>query len=83
MKTLRKRGFTLPIVALTANAVEADRQRCHEYFDLFLTKPIGQAELIPVLRDLIDRGMLPTGAPRRTDWSSKPPSETAVPAAPV
>ncbi len=46
-KQLRDRGFKGPIIALTANALQRDQQRCLEagYSD-FITKPIDRRELL-------------------------------------
>jgi CheY-like chemotaxis protein len=47
MQELRRSGYTHPIVALTANAVEGERERSlTEGFDGFLTKPITPGQLL-------------------------------------
>jgi signal transduction histidine kinase/ActR/RegA family two-component response regulator len=51
-RRLRKQGFTLPIVALTAHATENDRTACLEAgFDEYASKPISRAQLT----DLVSR----------------------------
>ena len=49
-KILRERGYTRPIVALTAHALKEDRMRCmHVGCTDYLTKPIQRAHLVRVL----------------------------------
>lgn len=58
---LRQSGCTVPIVALTANAMMSDRQACLSAgCDHFLTKPIDRRELMRVLGGV--RGTTPSAS---------------------
>jgi CheY-like chemotaxis protein len=51
VKTLRERGFTTPIVAVTAYAMVGDRERCIEAgCDSYLSKPLPVAELVELVK---------------------------------
>jgi CheY-like chemotaxis protein len=55
-------GRHVPIIALTASAMEADREQCLAAgMDAFLTKPIKQAELVAMLEQWIGSADLPGG----------------------
>lgn len=49
-KELRKQGYTKPIVAMTANAMQKDRDECLAAgFDNFISKPIDRKKLYEVM----------------------------------
>jgi PAS domain S-box-containing protein len=53
-RSLRERGYTRPILALTAHAMQGDRDRCLAAgCDGFATKPIEREQLYESLRDLM------------------------------
>jgi len=52
VRELRRRGSTLPVVALTAHALEEERLRCLEAgFDAFATKPIDRRTLLGLVQE--------------------------------
>ena len=53
---LRRAGYDVPILMLTANVLSEDRDRCAQAgSDAFLTKPIDRDEIARVCRDWADR----------------------------
>ena len=50
VKTLRERGYDKPIIAMTANAMREDRERCLNVgCDDFVAKPVQRSELYKIL----------------------------------
>ena len=61
-QALRDRGFAGPILALTANVLAVDRQRCMDAgCDAFLGKPIRVKQLITVCAGLLAQPEIPEG----------------------
>jgi signal transduction histidine kinase/ActR/RegA family two-component response regulator len=55
-RELRRSGYDLPIIALTANAMDEDRQRCLAAgCDGFTTKPFRKVELLQAILDQMHR----------------------------
>lgn len=56
---LRKEGFEMPIIALTAHALKEIRQRClNSGFDDFITKPVDRLALINKIAEFIKKPQL-------------------------
>ena len=59
VRTLRAKGYSGPIVALTAHAMREERERSvHSGFSHFLTKPIDRKKLIELMVQIRDRLIL-------------------------
>jgi len=75
----RERGETdsrLPIIALTANAVKGDRERCHTSgMDDYLTKPLNPAKLVEAI-ERHSRRSVPT--PPQVSSDHAPPADSDV-----
>ncbi len=53
---IRKRGGDLPIIAMTANAMKGDREKCFEAgMDAYIAKPVRSRELFRVLERSADQ----------------------------
>ena len=75
-RRLRERGFKLPIVALTANALRGDRERCLDAgMDDYLTKPFRLEDLRTILQHWLSTAS--------TDDQLSRPTKVAVVASPM
>jgi CheY-like chemotaxis protein len=62
----RGKSERLPIIALTANAVEGDRQRCLQAgMDRYVTKPIDPEQLLASLQEILKKPPTTSPSPRQ------------------
>ncbi len=76
---LRQKGYRGPIVAVTANAVKGEKEKCLEAgMDDYLTKPFKSTDLIPFLEKYIPKGKgteAPTSNSEKNDREELPELE--------
>ncbi|MCB0295489.1 MAG: response regulator [Calditrichaeota bacterium] len=54
----KESGRRLPVIALTANAVKGDRERCLAAgMDEYITKPIKRTHLLRVIQELVEKAV--------------------------
>ena len=84
IKIMRERGYVLPVVALTAHAMQSDKQRCLDAgMDAYLSKPFKQALLFDTIHNLLPEhyrvpeaqaeGQAPVPVPDAESWAFLPP----------
>lgn len=72
--------FRIPIIALTAEAIQGDRERCAAAgMDGYVSKPIDQQELFKVIRSLVKRRASTRSATRSTPSLAAPEVATESP----
>jgi len=55
-RAIRKAGYGLPIIAMTANAMKGDQEKCLEAgMDDYLSKPINPKEMLDKIEEWSDR----------------------------
>ena len=72
-------GVRVPIIAMTASALEGEEQRCRAAgMDDFLTKPVDPVRLLRVIRQWLDDDHEVSAPDRAPETAPGPPSSTVV-----
>ncbi|HEX5710003.1 MAG TPA: response regulator [Sulfuricurvum sp.] len=76
---MKERGISIPVIALTANAMEGDEKRFLEYgFDGYLSKPINLKKLEKILESYLVSRQQKEETFKPTNPSEKPLSQTIL-----
>lgn len=79
VKQLRERGFTTPIVAVTAYAMVGDRERCIEAgCDSYLSKPLPVAELVELVQAYERKASVPSSRTTAVTTAAEIPAVAVV-----
>jgi two-component system, sensor histidine kinase and response regulator len=73
-RQLPQRSARLPIIALTANAIKGDRERCLAAgMDDYLSKPLNPEKLVTTIRSFLSRAVPPAPTPPACDQTTMVP----------
>jgi PAS domain S-box-containing protein len=79
-RAIRALGMTLPILAMTANAFDEDRERCLQSgMNDFVAKPVDPEQLYGTLSRWLPHTMAPTGTEQRDSTEQLPAALMQIP----